>query len=104
MKRRLDQIALVASLLLLGGAVAERCTLLRPADGTAYQARVKQAFAGFPLKSGDWVGTDAAVPAEAMKLLRPNWIMSRQYTNAATNQRCNVLFVDCTDARDLQCH
>jgi hypothetical protein len=104
MKRRLDRIALVASLLLLGGAVAERCTLLRPADGSAYQARVKQAFAAFPLKSGDWVGKDAAVPVEAVKLLRPNWLMSRQYTNVSTNERCSVLFVDCTDARDLQCH
>jgi hypothetical protein len=101
---RLEQISLVLSVLFLGGAVAERCTQLPPAGGKAYQERVKQAFAAFPLKSGDWVGKDSPVPAEAMQLLRPNSLMSRQYTNVATGERCNVLFVDCTDARDLQCH
>ncbi|MDB5323383.1 MAG: hypothetical protein JWN40_5014 [Phycisphaerales bacterium] len=104
MTGRLDRISLVLSLLLLGGAVAERCTMLPPAEGKAYQQRVRQAFATFPTKFGDWVAVDTPVAVEAMRLLRPNSLLSRQYTNVATNERCSVLLVDCTDARDLQCH
>jgi hypothetical protein len=95
---------MLASVLLLGGAVAERCTLMPPADGRAYQERVKQAFASFPERSGDWVSKDVPVPAEAQRLLRPNSMLSRQYTNVATGQQCSVILVDCTDARDLLCH
>ena len=101
---RTDQIAVVLSVLLLGGAVAERYTLMSPVDGSAYQARVKAAFASFPAKMGDWTSKDVPVPAEAMRLLRPNSMMSRQYTNVATGQQCSVILVDCTDARDLLCH
>jgi hypothetical protein len=100
----MDRIALVVSVLLLGGAVAERCTLMSPVDGSAYQERVKQAFASFPAKVGDWTSKDVPVPAEAMRLLRPNSMFSRQYTNVATGQQCSVIMVDCTDARDLLCH
>lgn len=101
---RADQLALIASLLLLCGAVAERCTMLTPPDARAYHERVKQAFASFPTKFGDWEATDRPVPAEAMRLLRPNSMLSREYTNAATKERCSVILVDCTDARDLLCH
>jgi hypothetical protein len=104
MSGRLDLISLLLSVLLLGGAVAERCMMLPPAEGKVYQQRVRQAFESFPLKLGDWVAVDAPVPAEAMRLLRPNSLLSRRYTNIATNERCSVLLVDCTDARDLQCH
>jgi len=95
---------MVVSVLLLGGAVAERYTLMSPVDGSAYQARVKEAFAAFPAKVGDWTSKDVPVPAEAMRLLRPNSMMSRQYTNVATGQQCSVILVDCSDARDLLCH
>jgi hypothetical protein len=101
---RFDQVSVVLSVLLLGGAVAERCTLLPPPEGKAYQQRVRQAFETFPTKFGDWIAVDTPVPAEAMRLLRPNSLLSRQYTNVATNEKCSVLLVDCTDARDLQCH
>jgi hypothetical protein len=103
MNRR-DQIFFALSILLLGGAVAERCTMLPPAEGKSYQRRVREAFESFPTQFGEWVAQDAPVPAEAMRLLRPNSLLSRQYTNVATNERCSVLLVDCTDARDLQCH
>jgi hypothetical protein len=104
MWRRIDLIALVLSVLLVSGAVAERFTLLRPADARAYQERVRKAFDAFPKSVGDWVGQDCEIPAQAMKLLRPNSIMSRSYTNVVTGQHCSVLLVDCSDARDLVCH
>src|SRR5512146_1994836 len=104
MWRRIDLVAMVLSVLLLGGAVAERFTLLPPADARAYQERVRKAFDVFPKSQGDWVAQDCEIPAQAMKLLRPNSILSRSYTNVVTGQRCSVLLVDCTDARDLVCH
>jgi hypothetical protein len=97
-------MALLAAILLLGGAVLEKMTLLPPADARVYQARVKQSFDSFPAGNRDWLSKDAEVPAAAMKLLRPNSILSRQYTNVTTGQRCSVLLVDCSDARDLVCH
>ena len=102
--RRSDLVLFILSILLLAGAVAERCTMLPPAEGKVYQRRVRAAFESFPSKFGDWVAQDAPIPAEAMRLLRPNSLLSRQYTNVTTNERCSVLLVDCTDARDLQCH
>jgi hypothetical protein len=100
----MDKVALVVSVLLLGGAVAERCMLMSPVNGAAYQERVKRAFASFPMKLGNWTAKDCPVPAEAMRLLRPNSMMSRQYTNVSTGVQCSVILVDCTDARDLLCH
>jgi hypothetical protein len=100
----MDRVAVMLSVLLLGGAVTERYVLMSPVDGSAYQARVKQAFASFPAKVGDWASQDTPVPAEAMRLLRPNSMMSRHYMNVATGQQCSVVLVDCTDARDLLCH
>jgi hypothetical protein len=104
MTRRIDQIALLAAVLLVCGAVAEKVTLQSPADVRAYQARVKQAFATFGSASGDWVSKEVPIPVEAMKMLRPNSVLSRQYTNVVTGHRCSVLLVDCSDARDLVCH
>jgi hypothetical protein len=95
---------LVLSVLLVSGAVAERFTLARPADARAYQERVRKAFDAFPKSLGNWIGQDCEIPAQAMKLLRPNSIMSRSYTNVVTGQHCSVLLVDCSDARDLVCH
>jgi hypothetical protein len=104
MLKRFDQIALFVAVALLCGAVAEKFMLLPPADARVYQERVRKAFASFPTGSGDWVSKDCAIPPAAMKLLRPNSIMSRSYTNVVTGQQCSVLIVDCTDARDLVCH
>jgi hypothetical protein len=104
MTGRIDQIALLAAVLLVCGAVAEKVTLQSPPDVRAYRERVRHAFDSFGSVSGDWVSKEVAVPAEAMKMLRPNSIMSRQYTNVVTGYRCSVLLVDCSDARDLVCH
>jgi hypothetical protein len=104
MWRRVDLFALVLSVLLVSGAVAERFTLMPPADARVYQERVRKVFETFPTSSGDWVSQNCEIPPAAMKLLRPNSIMSRRYTNVVTGQGCSVLLVDCTDARDLVCH
>jgi hypothetical protein len=104
MRRRVDLVALVLAVLLVSGAVAERFTLARPADASAYQERVRKAFGAFPKTLGNWVGQDCEIPAQAMALLRPNSILSRTYTNVVTGESCGVLLVDCSDARDLVCH
>ena len=53
---------------------------------------------------GDWVGKDVPVDQSAVKLLRPNVIISRQYHNTVTGSTVGFLFVDCSDARDTIGH
>jgi hypothetical protein len=57
-----------------------------------------------PLVIGEWRGQDVVVPPAAVRLLRPNSILSRTYREEATGGAANLLFVHCSDARDLLGH
>ncbi|HSI34999.1 MAG: exosortase-associated EpsI family protein [Phycisphaerae bacterium] len=102
--RTVDRVARVLAVVLVGVAVAERVSHIPPASAAAYHARVAAAFGAFPRTSGNWTSADRPVPEAARRLLRPNVILSRSYTNALTGRRCSVLLVHCSDARDLLAH
>jgi len=70
----------------------------------AYHARVRATRSAVPHVIGDWVGRDIDVPESAVEILHPNVLLNRRYENTATGEVASVLFVQCSDARDLQGH
>lgn len=104
--RAKEAAAVAISLALLGGASVDRLSLIPPHDPAPYHQAIRAAAAtdAAPLRFGNWVGTDVAVPPEAAQQLHPNVIISRQYTNTLTGRRAGFLLVQCGDVRDLTPH
>lgn len=102
MKRHIPGL-LSAALLLAGFAIRAK-TALNDDDVKAYHQGVAQAVAQIPYRWGDWVGVDVATPPAALRLLRPNAMLSRRYQNRVTGQVCEVLLVHCSDTRDMLGH
>ena len=69
-----------------------------------YLARVRDAIEALPYKLGDWIGRDTPPTPAAIKLLRPNKILSRDYIDQASSRSVRVLIVHCSDTRDMQGH
>jgi hypothetical protein len=90
---------------LLGGVWAER-TLWRPSatESEAYHQLIRQEAESLPIHIGTWLGAETPVPPSAVKLLRPNVIISRGYQDVLSGRRVAVLLVHCKDARDLLGH
>jgi hypothetical protein len=57
-----------------------------------------------PVHIANWVSADTPIPQGAAALLRPNYTLSRRYTNLTTGLTGNLLIVQCRDARDLIGH
>jgi hypothetical protein len=104
--------AILASPLLclgvLAAVAADNAGHLPPREATAYHNRIRGAVEAYPYVIGSWVGKDCAVPQAAVKLLRPNIILSRQYISEdpATGSviEAELLIVHCTDSRDMTGH
>lgn len=79
-------------------------THLTPEDAADYHANVRQAVLDIPLRVGPWRGKDQEIVPAAVELLRPNVILSRQYTHRDTGESVTLLIVHCRDARDLLGH
>lgn len=69
-----------------------------------YQADVRVAMERMPYRVGDWIGADVAVPTSAVRLLKPNMLLQRRYTNTTTNEVVSVLIVHCGDVNDMLGH
>jgi hypothetical protein len=94
----------LAAALILSCVGLNWASLPKPADAAAYHRAIRQAAASIPMRIGDWVGSDAAVPGTAVTMLRPNVILSRRYVNVASGLEVSVLLVQCADARDIVAH
>lgn len=70
----------------------------------AYQADVRGAIERMPYRVGDWIGADVAAPLAAVKLLKPNMLLQRRYTNTVTHEVVSVLIVHCGDVNDMLGH
>lgn len=91
--------------LLLGGMAMENSTHIKPQNVEAFHDEAREALDQVPYVIGSWVGRDEAVPTEAVKLLRPNRIISRTYVDVAdVNRRASLLIVQCRDSRDMMGH
>ncbi len=72
-------------------------------QAVARKAEIAQTMASVPFLIEGWIGEDAPVPPEAQKLLRPNAMLSRTYSQVG-RPRMHVLVVHCGDARDMIGH
>jgi len=98
-------LACVFGVLILIGVYADHFSLhAYSQNAEKYHARILDVAKSIPFHTGDWIGTDNGIPEGADALLRPNAVLSREYTNLNTNQRANFLLVQCRDARDLIGH
>lgn len=82
---------------------------VRSRDGsvstTARHERIREiAKSSIPYSAGDWLGRDVPEARAAVALLRPNVLISRAYKNLRTGETASLLFVHCSDARDLIGH
>jgi hypothetical protein len=107
--------AIIASPLLclglLAGITAEKRTHLKAADAEPYHARAKAAINAMPwnLYVNDvlWTAREQKPEDAAVRLLKPNEILSRYYTETKTTASAgtaSVLIVQCRDSRDMTGH
>lgn len=94
----------ILAVLLLCGLGMETLSRVRPADATGYHKRIFELAKQLPTKIGNWVGTDEPNPEEAIRLLKPNVIYNRKFTNPDYARPVMVLIVQCKDARDIYGH
>jgi hypothetical protein len=97
-------IAPAVSVGLLLPMAAQDAGRSRPPNVDAYHRQVKAAIEKIPPHLGTWVGEDQDVPTAAQKLLRPNIILSRNYTDTLTGAQVSLLIVHCRDPRDMLGH
>jgi hypothetical protein len=68
------------------------------------QKLVADAVEAMPYRIGSWAGRDAVVPEAAVRLLRPNAMISRRFTNLERGLTIDFTIVHCGDARDMLGH
>lgn len=100
-------------LALLGGIALQQRTRLRPDDAVVqeYHARAKRAVNLMPWKvealNSAWTAVEHKPETAAVRLLRPNEILSRRYVQNTTSSRpmiAELLIVQCRDSRDMTGH
>jgi hypothetical protein len=90
---------------LLASAFAEVRSRARTAGADVHHGTVREfARTTIPFSFGDWLGSDVAADPGVLAILRPNAIVHREYRNLRTEERVTLLFVQCSDARDLLGH
>ncbi|HET6249242.1 MAG TPA: hypothetical protein VFE47_16220 [Tepidisphaeraceae bacterium] len=113
-----SKTAILASPLLCLGVLtviaADNARHVTPEEAEPYHQRAKAAIEAFPYvirsSSGNdtWTGNDETVPEAAVKLLRPNALVSRRYTNHPADGRgaqwADLLISQCKDSRDMTGH
>ncbi len=101
---------------ILGGIAVEKSTHVKAADAAAYHKRAEESISKFgwliPGADGsNWAGQDIEPTTEAVRLLRPNKILSRRYADSPSKEQvrgnsrvCDVLIVQCWNSRDMVGH
>jgi hypothetical protein len=69
-----------------------------------YLGRVAETIAQIPYRIGPWIGSDMEVQEPAVRLLRPNKLLQRRYVMSDGTGSFSLLFVHCSDARDMAGH
>lgn len=94
----------VAVLIVLGGAYAIGQSLPDGAEADDYHDRVRAVAQDLPREVGAWKSVDTEVPEAAVALLRPNVLISRQFSEEESDRSFALLVVQCADARDMEGH
>lgn len=76
----------------------------RKDDLRAYLDNVRDVIERTPYQIGEWSGKDIEPPPAAQRLLKPNKILQRRYTDASSGRSINLLIVHCADVRDMLGH
>src|SRR4051812_41694193 len=92
-------------LAILAGMWTEARARVQPADAEPYHKLARDAISSLPYQINGWVGRDDEIPPAAVKLLRPNKMISRTYVDPLHISRsAGVLVVQCKDSRDMLGH
>ena len=103
----------VLCLFLLGGIALQQRTRLKPEDAVVqnYHARAGAEVGRMPWKvealDSTWTAVEHKPETAAVRLLRPNVILSRRYVQNTTSGRpmvAELLIVQCRDSRDMTGH
>ena len=89
---------------MLVGVTAERHSFAAPKSAVEYHARVRAASLAVPMQFGSWVGKEIPVSEDAVKMLQPNVLLSRQYQSNVSGVSVGYLLVQSKDARAIQDH
>ena len=103
-QRLKNSIFVTLSITLLIGVGINAAVRPNPTDATFFHEQAKDIIKSLPLRIGNWEGREQEIPASAIKLLQPNAIISRTYTNRITHQVVSLLIVQTKDARDMVGH
>jgi len=90
---------LLIALMATGGAAT-----ISTEQTEAYHAAVRRAVEIIPYKIGPWVGRDVEAPPAAVKILRPNVLLQRRFTDPRTGRAFSLLVVHTGDVRDMLGH
>lgn len=101
---RAPWIAACTSAALLVGVAVDGHARDPEIDTAEFHARVQSAVLRLPQRLGGWTGSNQTTPSEALSILNPNAILNRRYRHAGTGETVMLLFVHCSDARDLGGH
>jgi hypothetical protein len=95
----------LACLGVLAGMWAEARGRVQPVDAEPYHKAAKAAISSLPYQLNGWIGRDEDIPEAAVKLLRPNHIVSRKYMDPLRiDHSAGLLVVQCKDSRDMLGH
>ncbi len=98
-------VSFAAAVVALGGLLMFGTQRTRDeAQYEEYFERVSSAISLIPYRIGAWVGADAEAQAPAIRMLRPNKLLQRRYVSQDGSPNFSLLFVHCSDARDMQGH
>ena len=105
MSPRKGQLVAPAIALIMLGVLAVQAAIRPTPDDTApYHALVQSVYEKTDKKFGNWVGVQQQTSGAAYRLLRPNVIFTRTFTNQETGEDVTFLLVHCKDARDIYGH
>src|SRR5580765_8579034 len=91
---RQSRVALSCTLALLVAVSVDRFVLGRPsAHADAYHESVGDAAEQFPFQFDRWLGVEVPIPQSAITMLKPNFIISRNYQELGKGRSVTLLVV-----------
>lgn len=96
-------ISPLVAALMLGGVAFYNSTLPGPESAEAFHEGAEARIKAIPASFGDWTSRDEPVEKAAIRLLKPNVILSRRYTDS-NGRSVGFMFVQCRTARDMAGH
>lgn len=105
LRLRVNRIAPVLSItLMLAASFLMANPVANDHQIIAHRARIAEELSVFPFQLAQWVGQDVPVPTTAVKILRPNSLVSRRYSRLGTSESIVFALIHCNDLRDMVGH